>query len=192
MMRYPYLRTRLWFLFTQTDLIFLICHLCSSWASGGDQPGPPEKIFITFAEGMTVGPNDKGIQTGYRMWTVPDLKEMRNKIKVKSLEVCPEKIELDVGEMYSLKNLRVIARDANGQIVEHVPISLSYSQWVSCYDDCDQGWEEVEPKIIVIENSNETADLIRGLRQGKIELRLQSLSGQDGTCPLIYVPLSVH
>ena len=80
------------------------------------------------------------------MWSVPNVKEMLTKIHVNLLEVYPSKIELKVGEVYSLKNLRVIARHSERSIVAHAPIALSYSQYVLCYDNCNQGWEEIEPR----------------------------------------------
>jgi hypothetical protein len=161
---------------------------------GGDQQSlSPEKIFVTFAEGMTAGPDYKGIKTGYRMWTLPVIKEMLTKIHINSMEVHPVKIEIRVGEVYSLKNLRVVARDEDGKIVANTPIALSYSQYVLCYDDCNQGWEEVEPRVIEIENRHDEANLIRGLRPGKTEIRIDSLiHRRDGTCPSILVDLTVQ
>ena len=105
--------------------ILLIFDPCAATPSGMDQPSLfSEKIIVTFAEGMTVGPDDKGIETGHRMWTVPKINEMSTNIHVNSLEVYPIKIELKVGEVYSLRNLIVIARDAEGHIVVHAPIAL--------------------------------------------------------------------
>ena len=194
-----YIPARLGFLFMRAILINLIWFYlffdpAASKELGMNQPDLyPETIFVTFAEGMTVGPDDKSIKTGHRMWTVPNIKEMLTNIHVNSLEVYPAKIELKVGEVVSLKNLRVVARDTEGHIVAHAPIALSYSQYVLCYDDCNQGWEEIEPRVIEIENRHYEADLIRGLRPGRIELRIDSfLHRRDGTCPSIYVDLVVQ
>lgn len=177
----------MWFVF------FLIFNACALGASHINQQDLyPEQIFITFAEGMTGSHNEEGIKTGYRMWTVPTIKEMLTKIHVDSLEAYPSKIELKVGEVYSLKNLRVTARDADGQIVENAPIFLAYSQYVLCYDNCNQGWEEIGPRVIEIVNRYDEADLIRGLRPGRIELRIETLSHPNGTCPVIYVDLVVQ
>ena len=104
------------------SLMFTAC--ASNPLSNLQQEPHPDKIFIIFSEGMSVSLHDRGIRTGYRMWTVPDLQEMKTKIHVDSLEVCPSKIELKAGQVYSLKNLRVIARNADGHIVEHAPSSL--------------------------------------------------------------------
>lgn len=192
------MRARLGFLFMRSILVNVVCIFvilitCPLKASDINQQKPyPENIFITFAEGMTGSTNDEGIETGYRMWTVITIKEMLTKIHVNSLEVYPPKIELKVGEVYSLKNLRVTARNADAQIVEHAPIFLAYSQYVLCYDNCNQGWGEIEPRVIEIVNRYDEADLIRGLRPGRIELRIQTLSHRNGTCPVIYFDLVVQ
>lgn len=104
------MRARLGFLFMRSILVNVVCIFvilitCPLKASDINQQKPyPENIFITFAEGMTGSTNDEGIETGYRMWTVITIKEMLTKIHVNSLEVYPPKIELKVGEVYSLKN----------------------------------------------------------------------------------------
>jgi hypothetical protein len=81
--------------------------------------------FLTIAEGLSSGPQDRGIQAGHRMFSRPNL------LKICAKAATPAKLENNgpavgmlVGKWFSLGDLRVIAKDVNGNRLPPVPLML--------------------------------------------------------------------
>ncbi len=136
-----------------------------------------EKYFVTFAEGFTAGSDSEDSIIGWRAITAPNLKDLRARMKVDSLVVHPSRIQIKVDEVFSLQKLIITALDSNGSPVRRVPFSLAY--------------EKLEPDII--DTQKENAQLIKGIRPGKIDLRITSMiSRSDGKNPTAFVRLYVR
>ncbi len=136
-----------------------------------------EKYFVTFAEGFTAASDSEDPIIGWREFTAPELKDLRTRMQVDSLVVHPSRIQIKVGEVFSLQRLIITALDSNKKPVRRVPFSLSY--------------EKLEPDIIYTQKEN--AQLIKAIRPGKIDLRITSMiSRSDGKSPTAFVRLYVR
>ncbi len=81
--------------------------------------------YSTFGEAFSLREGQERLDVGSRQHTAPSLTEfMERGVLVDWLEVYPQKIRIAVGEAYSLAELRVRAFSPDGDIQEHVPLSL--------------------------------------------------------------------
>ncbi len=80
--------------------------------------------YFSFGEAFT--PRDgQDLEVGYRAYTAPTLSEiLAGGVRVERLEVSPSEIRLEVGETLSLRQLRISAFGPDGDIQEHVPLTL--------------------------------------------------------------------
>jgi hypothetical protein len=83
-----------------------------------------EAPYFSFGEAFT--PSDgQELEVGYRAYTAPTLSEiLASGVRVERLEVSPLEIRLEVGETYSLRQLRITAFGPDGNIQEHIPLTL--------------------------------------------------------------------
>ncbi len=136
-----------------------------------------EKYFVTFAEGVTTGSDSEDPIIGWRAFTAPEIKDLRTRMQLYSLVVHPSRIQIRVGEIFSLQKLIITALDSSGKPVRRVSFSVSY--------------EEFEPTVI--ETQKENAQLIKGLRPGKVDLRITSMiPSSDGKNPTTFISLYVR
>jgi len=83
-----------------------------------------ESAYSTIAEAFTSG-SGQDFEVGYRVYTAPMLTEILARgMMVERLEIMPAEIRVEVGETFSLKQLRITAFGPNGNIQEHVPLSI--------------------------------------------------------------------
>ncbi len=81
--------------------------------------------YSTFGEAFSLREGQERLDVGSRQHTAPSLTEfMERGVLVDWLEVYPQEIRIAVGEAYSLAELRVTAFGPDGDIQEHVPLSL--------------------------------------------------------------------
>ncbi len=83
-----------------------------------------ESAYSTIAEAFTSG-SGQDFEVGYRVYTAPMLTEILARgMVVERLEILPAEIRVEVGETFSLKQLRITAFGPNGNIQEHIPLSI--------------------------------------------------------------------
>jgi len=83
-----------------------------------------ESAYSTIAEAFTPG-SGQDFEVGYRVYTAPMLTEILARgMVVERLEILPAEIRVEVGETFSLKQLRITAFGPNGNIQERVPLSI--------------------------------------------------------------------
>ncbi len=83
-----------------------------------------ESAYSTIAEAFTPG-SGQDFEVGYRVYTAPMLTDILARgMVVERLEVSPSEIRLEVGETLSLRQLRISAFGPDGDIQEHVPLTL--------------------------------------------------------------------
>ncbi len=83
-----------------------------------------ENSYFTIAEAFTRG-HGQEFEVSYRVYTAPMLTEILARgILVERLEISPEEIRVKVEESFSLKQLRITAFGPNGNIQEHIPLSI--------------------------------------------------------------------
>ena len=81
--------------------------------------------YSTFGEAFSLREGQELLDVGSRQHTAPSLTEFAERsVLVDWLEVSPTDIRIAVGDTYSLDQLRVTAYGADGDIQEHVPLSL--------------------------------------------------------------------
>ena len=81
--------------------------------------------YSTFGEAISLREGQERLNVGSRQHTAPSRTEfMERGVLVDWLEVYPQEIRIVVGEAYSLAELRVTAFSHDGDIQEHVPLSL--------------------------------------------------------------------
>ncbi len=65
------------------------------------------------------------LEVSYRVYTAPILSEiLASGILVERLEISPSEIRLEVGETFSLQQLRITAFGPDGNIQEHISLTL--------------------------------------------------------------------
>ncbi len=81
--------------------------------------------YSTFGEAISLREGQELLDVGSRQHTAPSLTEFAERgVLVDWLEVSPTDIRIAVGGTYSLNQLRVTAYGPDGDIQEHVPLSL--------------------------------------------------------------------
>ncbi len=126
-----------------------------------------EPRFSSIAEGFS---SDEGpIEVGYRAFTAPQLQEMiSGGLRVESIAVLPAVFRLQVGERRSLREIRMTARDSEGETVARAPFSV--------------GLEDVIPAIVSLEELRVNGHEIEGIRAGESRLRfMAAIPRDDGT-----------
>ncbi len=138
---------------------------------------PAEKTFTVFAEGFTAESEYGEPQITGRALTAEDLRQFQEKFRISSLAVHPRRLEIKVGEAFSLQKLIITAQGENGKSMGRVPFSLQM--------------EKIEP--MVVESQREDARRIKGMRPGEVDLRIVSLIPRsDGTFPTARVRIYVR
>ncbi len=83
-----------------------------------------ESSYFTIAEAFTPGSGQE-FEVDYRVYTAPMLTEILARgMVVERLEISLAEIRVEVGETFSLKQLRITAFGPNGNIQERVPLSF--------------------------------------------------------------------
>ncbi len=83
-----------------------------------------ETSYFSFAEGFTPG-HGQVLEIGYRVYTAPMLTEIAaTGVLVERLEIWPEEIYIRAGATFSLQHMQITAFGPDGNIQEHVPLSL--------------------------------------------------------------------
>ncbi len=81
--------------------------------------------YSSFGEAFSLREGQDRLDVGSRQHTAPSLTEfMERGVLVDWLEVYPIEIRIAVGEAYSLDQLLVTAYSPDGEIEEHVPLTL--------------------------------------------------------------------
>ncbi len=81
--------------------------------------------YSSFGEAFSLREGQERLDVGSRQHTAPSLTEyMERGVLVDWLEVYPIEIRIPVGEAYSLDQLQVTAYSPDGEIEEHVPLTL--------------------------------------------------------------------
>ena len=88
-------------------------------------PVTAESGYSSFGEAFSLRDGQERLDVSYRQHTAPSLTEFSDKgVLVDRLEVHPTEIRIAVGEAYSPSRLRVTAYGPEGNIEEHVPLSV--------------------------------------------------------------------
>lgn len=83
-----------------------------------------ETSYFSFAEGFTPG-HGQVLEIGYRVYTAPMLTEIAaSGVLVERLEIWPAAIHIMAGATFSLQHMQITAFGPDGNIEEHVPLSL--------------------------------------------------------------------
>ncbi len=83
-----------------------------------------ETSYFSFAEGFTPG-HGQVLEIGYRVYTAPMLTEIAaSGVLVERLEIWPKEIYPKAGATFSLQHLQITAFGPDGNIQEHVPLTL--------------------------------------------------------------------
>ena len=129
---------------------------------------PQEPRFSRIAEGFTPLEEIGKIEINYRSFTAAQLLELYTAgVRVATIEVTPPIIKLKVGQKCSLANIAVLARDAEGQRLAHIPFSVELA--------------DTDPPIIGLEDMEVNGNQIEGLADGTRKLRfMAALPGEDG------------
>jgi hypothetical protein len=138
-----------------------------SVASLASAPGQ-EPRFSRIAEGFTPTGEIGKIEVSYRAFTAPQLLELYTAgIRVATIEVTPPIIKLKVGQKCSLADIAVIALNAEGQRLDHIPFSVDLA--------------DTDPPIIGLDDMKVNGNQIEGLAQGTRKLRFSAaLPSDDG------------
>ena len=81
--------------------------------------------YSSFGEAFSLREGQERLDVGSRQHTAPSLTEfVESGVLVDWLEVYPTEIRIAVGEAYALNQLRVTAFSPDGEIQEHVPLTL--------------------------------------------------------------------
>ena len=98
--------------------------LCISLITSLGAVGAAEKSWFSFAEAFTAG-HGRALEISYRVFTAPMLTEiLATGVLVERLEIWPAEIHLKTGATFSLNNLQIAAFGPDGNIHEHVPLTL--------------------------------------------------------------------
>ena len=83
-----------------------------------------EMAWFSFAEAFTPG-HGQALELSYRVYTAPMLTEIQaSGVLVERLEIWPAEIHLKAGATFSLQHLQITAFGPDGNIQEHVPLTL--------------------------------------------------------------------
>lgn len=83
-----------------------------------------ETPYFRIAEAFTPS-HGQQLDVSYRVYTAPILSEiLASGVLVERLEISPSEIRLEVGETFSLQQLRITAFGPDGNIQEHIPLTL--------------------------------------------------------------------
>ena len=119
-----------------------------------------ETSYFSFAEGFTPG-SGQVLEIGYRVYTAPMLTEIAaSGVLVERLEVWPKEIYLKAGATFSLQHLQITAFGADGNIQEHVPLTLLF---------------EGPAELLDFEDFITYGDDIRAARSGQAKIRITSV-----------------
>ena len=138
-----------------------------------------EPRFSRIAEGFTPLEEIGKIEISYRSFTAAQLLELYTAgVRVATIEVTPPIIKLKVGQKCSLANIAVLARDAAGQRLAHIPFSVDLA--------------DTDPPIIGLEDMKVNGNQIEGLAEGTRKLRfMAALPGEDGSIATITIDVVV-
>jgi len=135
-----------------------------------------KRYFVNFGEGFTAEHDYEPPMIGWRVIGLAEIREIRARAQIDSLVVHPSKINIRIGQTFSLKNLMVTAFDSNGKVVKHIPFSLAHEKIKS-----------------IIETQKANPELIKGVKSGQIDLRISSLVPRpDGTYPVAFIKLNIR
>ena len=134
--------------------------LCILSITGLGSLSAAETPYFSFAEAFTPW-HGQDLEIGYRVYTAPILSEiLASGILVERLEVSPAEISLEVGETYSLHRLRITAFGPDGNIQEHVPLTLDL---------------EGPAAMLDFEEFRVFGDEIRASQAGQAKIRITSI-----------------
>jgi hypothetical protein len=98
--------------------------LCISLLTSFGAVTAAETSWFSFAEAFTPR-HGQVLEVGYRVYTAPMLTEILDSgVLVERLEVWPAEIRLQAGATFSLHHFQITAFGPDGDIQEHVPLSL--------------------------------------------------------------------
>ncbi len=155
--------------------VFCLAFILTGCASPGRRAElPAAKSFVPFAEGITAAGDQEDPVIAPGIHRGPGLSPSR---PVHALAVHPRRLEMRVGETFSLKKLIITALDSEGRPLRRVPFLIE--------------WERTESSVL--DSLRDDPEWLRALRPGKIVLRFAAMSaGPDGTRPAAYVTIRVR
>ncbi len=139
---------------------------------------PQAKTFVPFAEGITPAGDHEDPKIASSINREPGSGTFPFPgIPVDALAVHPQRLQIRVGEVFSLKKLIITAFDSSGKPARHVPFTV----------------ESEVPEPPILEIQEEHPELLKGLRPGKADLRFVSRAARpDGTYPATSVAVYVR
>lgn len=147
-------------------LTFLATLICA-----GCLQARAETYWATIGEGYTSAEMSSGIKAWPRAFSAPDFEKICSLgDKVSQLIARDQEIQVNVGDAFSYEQLKVVALDARGNILEPIPISIGM-------DDPD----EIAPK-------RSDQDQILFMRPGHLQIRVYVICGgsvPDSPCIII-------
>ncbi len=135
-----------------------------------------ETPYFRIAEAFTPS-HGQELEVSYRIYTTPILSEMQaSGVLVERLEISPSEIRLEVGETYSLHQLRITAFGPDGNIQKHVPLTLDL---------------EGPAELLDFEDFKVSGDEIRAAQSGQAKIWITSvvpsLSGENARQSILVV-----
>lgn len=98
--------------------------LCMALLTSFGVANATETSWFSFAEAFT-SQHGQVLEIGYRVYTAPMLTEIQaSGVRVERLEIWPAEIHLKMGATFSLQQLQITAFGPDGDIQEHVPLTL--------------------------------------------------------------------
>jgi hypothetical protein len=139
---------------------------------------PPEKTFVHFAEGITPAGDHEDPEIASSINREPgSAASPARGIPVDAMAVHPRRVQIQVGEVFSLKKLIITALDSNGKPVRDAPFTAEV--------------EATEPPILEIRKDH--PELLKGLRPGKADIRFVGrVARPDGTYPAVYFTVYIR
>src|SRR5439155_14286962 len=91
---------------------------------------PPQGLWgwPTVAEAWTAPNEQSTIDSGYRMFTAPDMGNICARAPSPARLVAKGRVTLRVGEWFNFSSLRIIAVDATGRTLPPVPVHLEVEE----------------------------------------------------------------
>lgn len=135
-----------------------------------------ETPYFRIAEAFSPS-HGQELEVSYRLYTAPILSEiLASGVLVERLDISPSEIRLEVGETFSLQQLRITAFGPDGNIQEHVPLTLDL---------------EGPGELLDFEDFKVYGDEIRAAQPGQARIWVTSvvpsLSGEDARQSILVV-----
>jgi hypothetical protein len=139
---------------------------------------PPQALWgwPTVAQAWTAPNGESTIDSGYRMFTTPDMGDICARAPSPARLVAKGRVMLRVGQWFNFSSLRITAVDAAGRTLQPVPVDLDV--------------EEVYPPLFSLSNDVIGYGGVTPTRAGRFKFRARTI--YLGTSAEVFVPAVVR